>query len=297
MYKKLFLTALLGLGVAAFNAGCDKKDSNSGNEQQPSPTASRNDTVFAGPANVEFGPNVDQAQANNVLAKLNSQMPGISASRLENAPVPGFYQVLADGDVFYVSNDGNYMFVGDVYDVNKSTRQSLTEDLRKQSRLAVINNIPESDMVVYTPKGNVEHTITVFTDIDCGYCRKFHQEMNDYLAKGIKVRYMAFPRAGIGSSSYNKVKTVWCSEDPNKAMDSAKLANDFQAAEKLCDNKAVDNSMAVVRKLGLRGTPALLLDDGTLLPGYMPADKLRAALDRNKQQSLSQTGNRDSNAG
>lgn len=290
MYKKICLTFVLGLSMLAFNAGCGKKD-DSAPATPPEETSSRNDTVFAA-SDVKYGEGVNRAEAENAVTNLATKVPGVRPSRVDNSPVPGFYQVIADGEVLYVSNNGEFMFVGDVFNVNKSVRTSLTEDVRKQARLDVLNSIPESDMVVYTPEsGKVEHTVTVFTDIDCGYCRKFHKEMKDYLAKNIKVRYMSFPRAGVGSESYNKARTVWCSKDRNKAMDDAKLGNDFKASTDLCDDKSVDNSYALVRKLGLRGTPALLLDDGSLLPGYMPADRLRATLDRFKeQQTLSTTG-------
>jgi len=187
------------------------------------------------------------------------------------------------------------MLVGDL--IQTSNKQNLTEEVRKGSRLALLNSVPESDMVVYKPKGKAEHTVTVFTDIDCGYCRKFHKEMKDYLAKGIKVRYMSFPRAGKGSDSYKKAATVWCSKDPNKAMDNAKLGKDFKISEKLCDKTGtIDNAMSLVRKLGLRGTPALMLEDGTIVPGYMPADKLKATLD-NAKKNQALTSSKNVNAG
>lgn len=262
-------------------------------DNTPEPTSSRNDTVYAAaPTNVEIGSDVDKQKANTVLSVLKTQIPQVSVTNLDKSPVPGFYQLLADGEVLYVSDDGNYMFVGDVYDIKQSARESLTENVRKQARLAVLNTIPESDMVVFTPEsGNIEHTITVFTDIDCGYCRKFHQEMNDYLAKNIKVRYLSFPRAGKGSDSYKKAQTVWCSDDRQQAMNNAKLNNDFKIADKLCNTQVIDNSMEIVRKIGLRGTPALLLEDGTLLPGYMPADRLKATLDNNKNRAVSGMNN------
>ncbi len=288
MYKKLLYTGLIGISLLTGIAACGKKDGDSA-PAAPAPTSSTNDTVYAAaPTNVEIGSGVDTQKAQTVLSILKTQVPQVNVTNLDNSPVPGFYQLLADGEVLYVSDNGNFMFVGDVYDVKQSARESLTENVRKQARLAVLNTIPESDMVVYTPtSGTIEHTVTVFTDIDCGYCRKFHTEMNDYLAKNIKVRYLAFPRAGLGSDSYKKAQTVWCSDNRQKAMDSAKLTNDFKAADKLCDSKVIDNSMELVRKIGLRGTPALILEDGTLLPGYMPADRLKATLDSNKNRALS----------
>ena len=281
MYKKIVLSSFVCLGLLLSNVGCGKKTDSEKSvlKTQTSESAKPTD---AGNKSVQMGSDVNKNDAQAVVDKLQLEFPQMKVSKIENAPMTGFYQVVADGEVFYVASNAKLMLVGDVIAIDKPQKANLTEDVRKTSRFDLVNAVPESNMVVFNPKGKVEHTVTVFTDVDCGYCRKFHSEMQAYLDKGIKVRYMAFPRAGMDSDSYNKAVTVWCAKDPKKAMDNAKLAGAeaFKADEKLCDKKSmINDSMALVRKLGLNGTPALVLEDGTLIPGYMPADKLRVALD------------------
>ncbi|MBP9721648.1 MAG: DsbC family protein [Gammaproteobacteria bacterium] len=289
MYKKIVLSSLVCLGLLTSNVGCGKKSEEGSGQAQPSVSSSE---VRVDTAQTEFGKNVNKSEAEAVVAMLQTEFPQMKASKVEKAPFNGFYQVLADGEVLYVSSDAKLLFVGDVIAIDKSQqKRSLTEEVRKSVRLDVLNSLKESDMVVFKPK-KVEHVVTVFTDVDCGYCRKFHSEMQAYLEKGIEVRYMAFPRAGKDSDSYNKAVTVWCAKDQKAAMNKAKLTEDFKADSKLCDKKSViDKSLEVVRKLGLNGTPALLLEDGTLVPGYMPADKLSFALDQNKKRNEAVSAN------
>jgi thiol:disulfide interchange protein DsbC len=294
MHKKSLLTALVGLSLLVTMVGCGKKSDAS--DVAPVNT----DSAAVAPAKTEFGDDVNKEEANSIVAQLTSKFPQIQISKVQRAPVSGFYQVIAGGDILYVSNNAEHLFVGDLLAINRPVQTNLTEEVRKESRLAVLKDLSEKDMVVYNPKsGNPDYTVTVFTDIDCGYCRKFHQELNSYLDQNIKIRYLSFPRAGIGSDSYNKAKTVWCAEDRNKVMDEAKLNNDFKAATDLCATDAIDKSMELVRKLGLNGTPALLLDDGTLLPGYMPASALKSTLDGLKQAATANhsTANTTTTAG
>ncbi len=292
MYKKIMLSSFISLAMLASNVGCGKKSEQDAGQAQPRASASQNSTVTA-----EFAKDVDKAQAENVLSLLRSEFPQMNVARVENAPMKGFYQVLADGEVLYVSADNKLMLVGDVISLDK-TRKSLTEEVRKAARLKLLQSLNDSDMVVFKPK-KVDHVVTVFTDVDCGYCRKFHSEMQSYLDKGIEVRYMSFPRAGKNSESYNKAVTIWCSKNPQEAMNKAKLTDTFKADEKLCAKSAiVDRSLDIVRQLGLNGTPALLLEDGTILPGYMPADKLSSLLDENKKKNdaLTHNGTGNTNA-
>lgn len=235
---------------------------------------------------MQYGAGVNKANADKALQKLQEKLPGFSPDSIENAPIKDYYQIIYNGDVLYLSKSSEFMIIGDIFNTNKSVSRSLTANIRNQARLTLIRKVPESDMVIFTPSGRITHTVTVFTDLDCADCRKFHLEMNNYLTQGIKIRYMAFPRAGIGSDSYNKIKTVWCASDRNKVMNDAMLSNSFQADDELCSNNAVDKSLDVVRKLGLRGTPALLLEDGNLLPGYIAADRLRATLDKVKSGTM-----------
>jgi len=290
MYKKVLLSSFVCLSLLISNVGCGKK-TDTDKVMSKAETTETVKPANEGTKTAEIGSNVNKNDAQAVLNKLHTEFPQMQVARIENAPMNGFYQVLADGEVFYVASDSKTMIIGDVIAIDKPQRANLTEDVRKTSRQDLIKSVPESDMIVFTPKNKTEHVVTVFTDVDCGYCRKFHSEIQTYLDKGIKVRYMAFPRAGINSDSYNKAVTVWCSANPQEAMNKAKLSEGFKADTTLCAKKSIiDNSMNIVRKLGLNGTPALLLEDGTLIPGYMPADRLKTALDENSKKKVNNQG-------
>ena len=145
-----------------------------------------------------------------------------------------------------------------------------------------IDDLGEDSMIVFAPK-KVNHTVTVFTDIDCGYCRRLHTDMAGYNDKGIRIRYLFYPRAGIGSESYNKAVSVWCADDRKQAMTQAKAGQ--PVAPKTCENP-VDEHYALGQAMRLQGTPALILESGETVPGYVPPDKLRQALDQRRNASV-----------
>jgi len=209
-----------------------------------------------------------------VEKELGEKVDSITASA-----IPGIYEVLVPPKLFYMSADGRYLFTGDLIDLHEKV--NLSSDKRSTARMSAVDKLGESEMIVFSPK-EVKHTITVFTDIDCGYCRKLHSEMASYNKLGIKVRYMAYPRAGIGSESYDKAVSVWCADDKAKAMTAAKSGG--KVAKKTCDNP-VAKEFALGQELGVNGTPALLLENGQIYPGYAPADKLIAVLDQIKSQT------------
>jgi thiol:disulfide interchange protein DsbC len=189
---------------------------------------------------------------------------------IEPSPATGLYEVTFGPKLFYVSRDGRYLIQGNMVDLQ--TLQNLTEEREKVLRKDAIEAIGEENMVIF-PAKNPQHEITVFTDVDCTYCRKLHSEINDINRRGITVRYLFFPRSGPDTPSYYKSESVWCAKDRNKALTDAKAGKTLE--EKRCDNP-IDKHLALVSELGLRGTPAIVLEDGTVFPGYMPADKLEA---------------------
>ncbi len=205
------------------------------------------------------------------IAKLN---PDLAVDSVSTTPVPGVYEVAIGPRLVYITGDGRYLIQGSISDVEK--REDLTEPRRNAVRLAAINKISESEMVIFGPK-DAPHTITVFTDIDCGFCRRLHSEIAKYNANGIRVRYLFMPRAGVGSESYHKAVAVWCAKDRRQAMTDAKAGK--EVAVKECDNP-VDEHMALAELIGINGTPALILPDGELLPGYVPPDRLKAVLEK-----------------
>ena len=202
----------------------------------------------------------------------------VKPASVEPTPVSGLYEVVVGSSVVYMSADGRYMLQGELVDVQN--RVSLTEPRRRQVTRTVIESVGEDNMIVFKPEKE-KHEITVFTDIDCGYCRKLHNEMDQYLNEGIKVRYMMFPRAGVRSESYKKAVAVWCAEDRNGALTDAK--NGKAVEMKTCDNP-IDLHMSLVQQLGARGTPFIVLEDGSTQPGYVPAKKLSQLLDQAARQ-------------
>lgn len=211
------------------------------------------------------------AKLKEALAKVIKGSP----DEINATPIPGLYEATFGAQVFYLSEDGRYFMSGEMFDLQK--RVSLTEERRGKGRLAALGAISESTMLVYPAKGKAKHTITVFTDIDCGYCRKLHQGMAEMNELGITVRYLSYPRAGVGSDSYKKAVDVWCAADRNKAMNQAK-ANQPITNTKACD-APIQKHMALVEAFGVSGTPAIVLESGRLIPGYMPPQQLLATLE------------------
>jgi thiol:disulfide interchange protein DsbC len=204
---------------------------------------------------------------------IRKALPGLKIDSIEVAPVKGFYEVVVGSHVVYISTDGRYMFQGDLIDLK--TRLSLTEPRRREAQRAAIESVGQDNMIVFKPE-KAKHTVTVFTDIECGYCRKLHSEIDQYLDAGIEVRYLMYPRAGAGSSAYKKAVAVWCAEDRNTALTDAKAGKSIEMTT--CDNP-IDEHMELATTLGLRGTPFIVLDSGQVQPGYVPAKQLARLLD------------------
>lgn len=209
---------------------------------------------------------------------IQKRLPHVEVTRIDATPVTGIYQVIVGPQVVYMTKDAKYMIDGDLVDL--STRKNYTEDAKAEIRMNEIEAFGESDMVVYTPE-TVKHTITVVTDINCPYCRRLHTEMPQYMENGIKVRYIFMPLKG--AEDVNKTISVWCSDDRNAALDIAKAGGEVEA--KKCDNP-IQKHMELAKKLGVRGTPAIILENGDMLPGYVPVKKLVMQLDTLKVSAV-----------
>ncbi|GGB56371.1 bifunctional protein-disulfide isomerase/oxidoreductase DsbC [Shewanella inventionis] len=219
-------------------------------------------TVFAAPAT--------DVSNESVLKQTLSDTLGVNVSLIQPSPVDGLYQVFTDRGVLYVTKDGSKLFHGNLYDM-KQGMKNLTEAALAGPRLAMLKPI-EKDMLVYKAKDE-KHVVTVFTDVDCGYCRKLHNQMQGYNDLGITVRYLAYPRAGIPSANADEMQAVWCAKDPLKAMTEAKNGGNVKAAS--CDVD-ITKQYQLGMSFGINGTPALILENGTMVPGYQsPADLLR----------------------
>lgn len=216
----------------------------------------------------------DDAATANIRAAVDGLMPGQNPDAIGPSPIPGLYQIAYGPRLFYISADGRHLISGDMFDLQQQT--NLTEAWRGKARLAALD-AAKASMIIYPAKGKAKHTITVFTDIDCTYCRKMHSGMKEMNDLGITVRYLAFPRAGIPSPSYDKVASVWCASSRNKAMDLAK--NEEKVSINVCANNPVAEHLALGQSLGVSATPTLILEDGTVVPGYLPPQRLVQELD------------------
>jgi thiol:disulfide interchange protein DsbC len=189
------------------------------------------------------------------------------------------------GQVIYLSEDGQFAVQGEI--VNLTSLDNLTENRRGQLRGKAIDALGEQNMVIFGPEGPVKHTVTVFTDIDCGYCRKLHTQIEAYNKEGIKVRYLWFPREGIDSESYKKAVAVWCADDRRAAMTKAKRGENIEL--KNCDNP-VKREYELGQKLGVRGTPSIILESGDMIPGYVSPTQLAEMLAEVKSKTAKPLG-------
>lgn len=216
---------------------------------------------------------VHAADTAEMKTKLEAMMP-FSVESIEAVGNSGLFEVILEsGDIIYFSEDLKYGFEGNV--IEMATGTNITAVKRKDQRKNILASLDESELIIYEPK-KTDYTLTVFTDIDCGYCRKLHSEMAQYNALGIRIRYMAFPRAGIDSEAFDKAEDVWCAEDRKQAMTTAK--NGGEVNSKQCESP-VASQYNLGGKLGVNGTPALFLESGESLPGYVPPKRLRQILD------------------
>lgn len=236
-------------------------------------------------ATMSFGLFAGDLSKDKVKELMKQRFPSLNINLMNESQLPGFYAVEADGELIYLSKDGRYFIQGTAVDLERKVnlnreQKSKWDNLKAPMRKADIASLDEKDMVVYKAP-NEKHVVTIFTDIDCGYCRKLHRERQDYLDRGITLRYLAFPRAGLQSSAAKKLEGIWCSADRQMAMTDAKINSKFSKAS--CENPLAEH-MKLVRKFGLGGTPSIVLENGSLIGGYQPAEVLIQNLENTKLQ-------------
>lgn len=210
----------------------------------------------------------------HVRGALKQLDPNFNPDYIGPAPFAGFREVVVSGQVLYVSDDGRYLMQSQPYDIQKkalATSEGLLAYRRK-----LLASVPHADRIIFAPP-NAKYTVSVFTDIECGYCRKLHQDIAELNRQGIAVEYLAFPRMGLGSKDYNDMISVWCAADRKAALTSAKGGRDVPA--KSCTNP-VAMQYTLGQQLGVNGTPAIFAADGSQLGGYLPPAQLKAALER-----------------
>jgi thiol:disulfide interchange protein DsbC len=222
-------------------------------------------------------PAIADAETDAELAKVRARVSELFAKIGEqdvfSSPVDGWYTVRKGAIIAYISADGRYLLQGDMIDLDSQT--NLSEASRNEARAIMMSAIPEEQMIVFSP-AEVKHTVSIFTDIDCTYCRRLHSQVAEYMDKGIEIRYLLYPRSGPATSSWTKAEQVWCAKDRNEALTLAKLDQSFDSAE--CDPSVISTHYAMGQDVGLRGTPAIVLEDGTLVSGYLPPQQLSDAL-------------------
>jgi len=220
---------------------------------------------------------VTAAQSDNLLlSRLKRVRPDIPINSVYPSPIPGILAMeLEGGAMLYGTEDGKFMFAGDLYSIGDIELLNLAEQRREVVRKELMASVEADDAWVFKAAGETKAVVNVFTDVDCGYCRKLHAEVPRLNELGVEVRYLAYPRAGIGSASYNTIVSAWCADDRGSALTDAKSGKSIEA--KTCVNPVAEQ-FQLGQEVGVTGTPAIVTDGGKLLPGYMPADILAQTL-------------------
>lgn len=266
---KLSLCIATALATASLTACAQSPQPGDDSSQASAPA-----TLPTGATPAAAAPTADtpDGRARQALQQLN---PQLTVDYVGEAPLPGFREVIVGGQLVYISDDGRFLVQGTVVDI--ATRQELTQSSAALStyRQQLLASAEKSQRIVFAPP-DPEYTISVFTDIECGYCRKMHGEIAEYNRLGIAVEYLAFPRMGLGSQDHTDMISVWCAPDRRSALTDAKEGKPVVARS--CTSM-VDMQYNLGQRLGVTGTPAIYAPDGTQLGGYVPPAQLREALD------------------
>lgn len=235
-------------------------------------SADKQNTAIADTENVAVIDDDNAApETNNVLKNLLTARPDLEFTIVGISAVPGVYEVqVKNGPLLFVHESGEYLFQGDLLQITASEITSTMELRQAEKRRQLFAERSIEDMIIFKPEGESKAIMNVFTDVDCGYCRKFHREVPQLNAMGIEVRYLAFPRAGIPSGSYDKIAKAWCADDKQETL--TKVKNGQNVDVKVCASNPVAEHYAFGNSIGINGTPAIILMDGTLIPGYQPAE-------------------------
>lgn len=215
-----------------------------------------------------------KSDESKIVSNLLNVLPeGMSVQSIKKSQIENLYIVdIGDLQPLYVSKDGEFFFYGELYAVNGNILENTTNDEVNLKRKSILDKALSQEDFITFQSANEKHQVTIFTDIDCGYCRKFHNEIKDFNDLGITVNYVAFPRSGLESASYNKIVTAWCSKEPKNTLTKMKQGIDVQLS--LCQDHPVETHFLLGQKIGITGTPAIIKSNGELLPGYLPPEEL-----------------------
>lgn len=215
------------------------------------------------------------AELDAVRQKVGEMFDMIGPEDVSASPVDGWYTVHTGSIVAYISADGRYLLQGDLVDLDNQV--NLSENVRNESRRELMASVTDDQTILFTPE-EIKYSVSVFTDVDCTYCRRLHSQIDQYLEHGIQVRYLMYPRNGPASPAWSTAEDVWCASDRQSALTMAKLDRDFPTNK--CDASAIQDQYVMGRDVGLNGTPAIILEDGTLIGGYLAPDQLIATLEQ-----------------
>ena len=215
-----------------------------------------------------------QESKSKLLKVLLDVFPESNDARISESSIQGLYTISIGSQVFYMSQNGKFILQGDIYDAE--TGANLTERDRISARKDFLNQLDEEEMVIFAPD-EFQHTVTVFTDVDCGYCRKFHDEIDEVMDLGIRVRYLFFPRTGPDTESWEKAEKVWCSQDRHSAISRAKQGKILRA--KICSETPVQKHYSLGQMFMVQGTPTMVSNKGKIIIGYIPAGVLKDRLE------------------
>lgn len=209
-----------------------------------------------------------------ISSKINQVLPeGMSVQSVRESQIENLFVVdIGDLQPIYASKDGEFFFYGELYAVNGDMLQNTTKDEINLKRKSILEQSLSQDDFISFKANNEKYQVTIFTDVDCGYCRKFHNEIKDYNDLGISVNYVAFPRSGLDSDSYDKIVTAWCSRNPKEVLTQMKQGLEVQLS--MCQDHPVEKHFLLGQKIGITGTPAIIKHNGELLPGYLPPAEL-----------------------
>lgn len=226
---------------------------------------------------VKIADKAEVPEAAAIRRSIEASRPDVKVKSVAPSEVGGLYAVQLDGGpTVYATPDGKYFLLGDLYQVQAKGFANLTEQKRNVERVKLLADVKLKDMIVFKPKAETKAVLNVFTDVECGWCQHFHKDVPQLNAMGIEVRYLAFPRAGIGSEDYQKMVTAWCAKDRPATL--TRYKNREPVAINTCKDNPVSAEYELGQRLGVEGTPSLITASGELIPGYLPPDELAKRL-------------------
>jgi thiol:disulfide interchange protein DsbC len=220
------------------------------------------------------------AQLEKLRAAMEAPGTGLKVLSAQTSEIAGLYEVeLNDGPVVYATLKGDYFIVGDLYSVTSDGYVNLADQRRDKERVEKLAKIKKNDMIIFSPEGETRAYVSVFFDDTCYYCQKLHHEVPELNKNGVEVRYLAYPRAGVGSDAFKQLASAWCAEDPQETLNQ--LVSKTAVPENICEGNPIAAQYKLGQELGVRGTPAIITQTGQMIPGYRTAAELMGDLGLN----------------